>query len=500
MIHVYVDRSVGKIVIETDDSSVAYLLESTKRDTGYIPWKKQWGTIVTTTRLYDGRKPKADSRGVYTFRVGLGFAAYILNVFKTYMSLDDYNDVLSAIMSETYREAPFPNLRDYQNEDVLHLLKYKIGLMSVFTGYGKTQVIATLANYAYSMGQRVLLIAPNKKPMEELVKRCKNSFNLDVPSSDGRLGCIITSGLLNRKDVKDPSLLAGLEKEWASYNWVLCDETEYTINDSGEFLYSKLVGADHFYGFSGTADKEKGEMITFVNGLDDVIVRNKDLIKYFGPSLIYRMPLTLSIDNIKIKTNSLNQVAFDPSDFGEGTNTYNNAMTKIFTTPAVCKTIVKIAKKYPMMYIPVNNLANIISEWINNYFIGVFRILLICGEGYIYYDISGNRTKLKDLSEACEYVKDGKVDIIPSTSAGFRALDLPGLESIFLIQGKVAGVVLQSVGRVARGSKFNLIGLEPNPDKKIPVYSKGMENRDRMIHDYYKYCNIVDSIIYETNL
>lgn len=500
MVHIYVDRTIGKIVIETDDSSVSYLLESTKRESGYIPWKKQWGTITTTTRLYDGRKPKADSRGVYTFKLGLGFAAYILNVFRPHISVSDYNDVLSAIMSESYREAPFPNLRDYQNEDILHLLKYKVGLMSVFTGYGKTQLIATLANYAYSIGQKVLLIAPNKKPMEELVKRCKSVFNLDVPSSDGKIGCVITSGLLNRKDVKDSNSLALLEKEWASYNWVLCDETEYTINDSGEFLYSRLIGADHFYGFSGTADKAKGEMITFVNGLDDVVIRNKDLVKYFGPSLVYRMPLTLDIDNIKVKTNSLNQVKFDPSDFADGTNRYNNAMTRIFTTPSVCRTIVKIAKKYPMMYIPVNNLANIISEWINNYFIGVFRILLICGEGYIYYDIYGNKTKLKDLSEACEYVRDGKVDVIPSTSAGFRALDLPGLESIFLIQGKVAGVVLQSVGRVARGTKFNLIGLEPNPEKKIPVYSKGMENRDKMIHEYYKYCNIVDSEIYESNL
>ena len=175
-------------------------------------------------------------------------------------------------------------------------------------------------------------------------------------------------------------------------------------------------------------------------------------------------------------------------------------MTRIFTTPAVCNTIVKVAKKYPMMYIPVNNLANIISAWIENYFIGVFRILLICGEGYIYYDLKGNRTKLKDLSEACEYVKNGLVDIIPSTSAGFRALDLPGLETIFLIQGKVAGVVLQSVGRVARGTKFNLISLEPQPKKKIPVYSKGMENRDKMIHEYYKYCEIVDSEIFEANL
>ena len=500
MVHLYVDKSIGKIVLETDDSSARYLLEVTKKETKYIPWKKQYGTLTTTTRIYDDSRVKPDAYGIWRFHIGLGFAAYLINVFKNYISQADYNDVLSAIISDTYREVPFPNLRDYQNDDVLHLLKYKIGLMSVQTGYGKTQVIATLANYAYSLGQKVLLVAPNKKPMEELVKRCKTAFNLDVPSKDGRIGCIITSGLLNRKDIQDPTKLADLEADWRSYQWVLCDETEYTINDSGNFLYTRLIGADHFYGFSGTADKERGEMISFVNGLGDCVIRNKDLVKYFGPSLVYRMPLTLDIDNIKIKTNSLNQVVFEQEDFGDGTNRYNNAMTRIFTTPAVCNTIVKIAKKYPMMYIPVNNLANIISAWIENYFIGVFRILLICGEGYIYYDLKGNRTKLKDLSEACEYVKNGLVDIIPSTSAGFRALDLPGLETIFLIQGKVAGVVLQSVGRVARGVKFNLISLEPQPKKKIPVYSKGMENRDSMIHEYYKYCNIVDSEIYESRL
>ena len=500
MIHVYVDRSVGKIVIETDDSSVAYLLESTKRDTGYIPWKKQWGTIVTTTRLYDGRKPKADSRGVYTFRVGLGFAAYILNVFKTYMSLDDYNDVLSAIMSETYREAPFPNLRDYQNEDALHLLKYKVGLFSCYTSYGKTELIATLANYFYSIGKTVLLVAPQQKPRQELEKRIKERFGIELPTTDGRLQCMITSGLLNRKDVRDPGELKKLEAYWSSVDVLMVDEVEYTINDSGMFLYDRIIHADHFYGFSGTADKAKGEMITFVNGLDDVIIRNKDLVKYFGPSLVYRMPLTLKIDNIRVKTNALNQVKFQPDDFADGTNQYLNALTRIFTTPEVCQVIVKLGKKYPMMYLPMNNLEKIISEWVNNWFMGVFRILLICGEGYIYYDLQGNRTNLKTLEKACEYVRNGLVDIIPSTSAGFRALDLPGLETTFLAQGKAAGVVLQSVGRTARGAHMNLISLEPHPKKKIPVYSKGMENRDELIHTYYKYCDITDSEIFEVNL
>ena len=500
MVRLYVDRSIGKIVLETDDSSARYLLEVTKKETKYIPWKKQYGTLTQTTRIYDDSRVKPDAYGIWRFHIGLGFAAYLINVFKNYISQDDYNDVLSAIISDTYREVPFPNLRDYQNEDALHLLRYKVGLFSCYTGYGKSEMIATLANYFYSIGETVLLVVPQNKPKEELIKRLKNRFGLELPTADGRLDIIITAGLLNRKDIKDPNELRKLEAKWSKVSVLMADEAEYTINDSGMFLYDRIIHADHFYGFSGTADKEKGEMISFVNGLDDVVVRNKDLVKYFGPSLVYRMPLTLKIDNIRVKTNSLNQVKFQPGDFGEGTNAYLNAITRIFTTPEVCQIIVKLGKKFPKMYLPMNNLEKVISEWINNWFLGVFRILLICGEGYIYYDLQGNRTNLKTLDKACEYVKNGLVDIIPSTSAGFRALDLPGLETIFLAQGKAAGVVLQSVGRVARNQHMNLISLEPQPKKKIPVYSKGMENRDEMIHNYYKYCEIIDSEIFEANL
>lgn len=364
----------------------------------------------------------------------------------------------------------------------------------------KTELIATLTNYFYGLGKKILIVTPGQKPRQEIEKRCKMRFGLDIPSSDGRIQSVITSGLLNRNDIKDPAGLKNLEADWASVDCLFVDEVEYTINDSGKFIYDRVVHADHFYGFSGTADKQKGEMISFANGLDDIIVRNKDLVKYFGPTLVYRMPLDLKIDNIRVKTNALNQVKFQPGDLDGSGNTYMTALTRIFTTPEVCNTIVKLGKKYPMMYLPMNNLESVISEWVDNWFLGVFRILLICGEGYIYYDLQGNRTNLKTLEKACEYVKNGLVDIIPSTSAGFRALDLPGLETTFLAQGKAAGVVLQMVGRTARGAHMNLISLEPNPKKKIPVYSKGMEGRDEMIHNYYKYCEIIDSEIFDINL
>lgn len=337
------------------------------------------------------------------------------------------------------------------------------------------------------------------KAKDELVKRCKTKFGLDIPNSDLSLNCMITTGLLNRKDIKDPIKLQEFENLLASYEIVLVDEVEYTINPSGEFLFERLRNASYFYGFSGTADKSGGNMISFANGLSETVLNNKDLVKWFGPSLVYRAPLTLKIDKVEVKTSTLEHIKFDESEFGEDQNVYMNIMNKIWTDPGVCQLIKSIIKKYPKTFIPINNLTSILTEWIDHYFIGEFRVLLVCGEGYIYYDLLGNKTKLT-LQEACDKIRNNEVDVIPSTSAGYRALDFPNLENILLIQGKVAGVVLQAIGRVARSNHMNIITLNTKSNKKIPVFTKGTAERNNLIHEYYKYCDLTDSIIYEENL
>lgn len=366
----------------------------------------------------------------------------------------------------------------------------------------KTQVIATLANYAYKeLGKKVLIVTPGKKAKEEIIKRYELLFGEKIPTSiDGDIGCVITTGFLNQKKIKDANLSIIEAQKLSKYEWILVDEVEYTINDAGKWIYDRLSGAERTYAFSGTADKRNGNMISFVNGIDETVIDNKELVSYFGPSLVFRMPTNITIDNISIRTLTLNQIKFDKTDEDQDSNVYTEVLTKIWTTPSVCDLIVKIAKKYPMLFIPINNLNNIIYEWVNNYFVpSGLRTLLICGDGYLYFDSQGNKLNL-DLQGACDYIRNGLVDIIPSTSSGYRALDFPGLENIFLIQGICAGVTLQCIGRVARGKHMNIIALEPKLRKRIPVYTKGFEHRREMIEQYYKYCKITNIEINEENL
>ena len=362
----------------------------------------------------------------------------------------------------------------------------------------KTQVIATMANYAYTAGKSVLLVTPGKKAQDELIKRCKSAFGLDIPSKDGKLDCIITSGLTNRQDYKDLKKRKKLAEWIGKFNWVLADEVEYTINDAGNFIYSNAVGATNMYGFSGTSDKNSAESITFSGGLSEVVVRNKDLVKHFGPNLVYRTPENKDIYDVRIKTTALDHIMFDREDFEDG-NMYQAVMNKIWMDEDICELIVKVVRKFPLLFIPINNLANILTWWIDNYFKGQFRILLVCGEGYVYYDLKGNR-KILTLTEACDYIGKGKVDVIPSTSSGYRALDLPKLQNILLVEGLKAGVVLQSIGRIARSDRMNIITLCSMLDKRIPIYSKADQIRKEMYQTYYKNCKITEQIIYEYQL
>lgn len=491
----------NSIVIETDDYSVKSLLEYQYVDRKYNFFIKKWCNQTIKGKIYDKKHTDKDTGHLF-FQIGIGFAGYLINVLKPFLPVDDYDQIVESMRRQVYRTIPFKELRDYQNDDVLHLLKHKFGLFSCPTSYGKTQVISVLANYFYTdEKKKVLLVAPGKKARDELVKRIYNLYGIEVSTKFGHSGlqAVITNGILNKKELKNPESAQKWVEELNSFDVVLCDEVEYCINDGGKWIFDNCTGAEYRFGFSGTADKSSAQMISFHGGLNNKnVAENRDLIKYFGSSVIYKLPIEYEIDLISVKTVALDTLIFEESDF-EGGNVYTNILTRIWTDDSVCKVVVNLVKTYPKLFIPINNLQGVINEWIDKWFLGQFRILLISHEGYVYYDLNGNKSNLS-LQEASEYIEKGLVDVIPSTSSGYRALSFDSLENIFLIQGNIAGVVLQCIGRVARGNHMNIISLDSMFGKKIPVYTKGQEERDTMIKNYYKYCEIKESKVLESNL
>lgn len=485
-----VDIEGTNIILVTDNHT---LPEVFKYDVGsmvfdfktkQMVWGSKKDSIYESTRL-------SKKSGLTKIKFKVGWGILILNMFKSLISLDDKKKILDTIYSSTFRTAPFPNLRDYQNEDVLHLLKYKYGLFSCYTGYGKSEIIATIINYVINETKdKILILVPSIKCKDEIVKRCKTKFSIDIPSET--IGLIVTSGVTSSKRFNDPNLLNKTREEMSSYKWIIADEVEYTVNKGGIKVLEMCTNSEHRYGFSATADKVGGKMITFAEGITDIVTRNKYLISYYGQSLIYRVPLHLKINMVNIKTKCFNSINITKSDLNCDSNVYLTVLRKLWTSDDTCDQITRIIKYYPKLFIPINDLQEVIGNWIDNWWRDKYNILLISGGGYIYYEVGNPRYRKVSLEEACDLINNDKVDVIPSTSSGYRALDLPGLTNILMIQGNIAGVYIQSIGRVARGSDVNILTLIPDPYRVIPVYTKGLNLRDENTRELYKYSKITD--------
>lgn len=136
MVTIWIDKIANRIKLQTDDPSVKFLLEASSWKVQYLPWKKKMGSVLVTDKIYDEKRVLPNAMGIYTFTLGIGWAAYIANTFKAHISQEDFDSLVRLVVADSYRTTPFPELRDYQNDDVLHMLHYKIGLYNVYTSYG----------------------------------------------------------------------------------------------------------------------------------------------------------------------------------------------------------------------------------------------------------------------------------------------------------------------------------------------------------------------------
>jgi hypothetical protein len=461
--------------------------EHLKNDFMYEAKGMKWNYHIkryeyTTIQNYLFTK-KTYNDGLTEFWFGVGWGPYILYHYGH--ELDDESKYLLKIIDSIQYE--FKGLRDDQKIDINTLLKYKRGIFQVYTGYGKTQIIAYLVNYIVNVRkERLLLLTPNQKVLDEIDNRVMDLFG-------------ITHTYFNYNSDYNAININGFPRSyeydkgnsyWGTVKWIIAEEAEYIPSGTGIEIIKLCTNAERSYAFSATADKKTAERIRMREGNIPVIQRNKDLIDFFGFALVYRKPTDFVIHIREIATTMFNNV----SDTYDSNSLYTEIIYSIFTDKKFCNGLLKIVKKEYPIYIPMGRL-EVIDHWISNYFnIPDFVVINICSRGYELF-ISGKSMGNISLEEVKGYVDDNEVHLITGTSSSSRALDLPKLNKVIPLTSKSASLVIQAIGRVTRQKEFTILNLKPFTD--VNIYTKDYHSRKKLIMDYYSDCKIITTNVGE---
>jgi len=398
--------------LEDDVNRLRAEFEFTQTGRQYNYRTRRLETVTYIDHLYEN----IDPYGVY-FHVG--FAPYLLFHYQNELDEESKESLKKFIASDYKFE--FENLRDYQVEDTKLLTKFKRGIFSVYTGYGKTQIIAQLVNYIVNVRkEKLLVITPSSKALEEIKSRVRNLYNLESSYFDyeSNYNAININGFLRSGsyDTKNPY--------WSTVKWIIADECEYCLTDRSFEMMDLCKNLEYAYAFSGTADKSSAERISMRNGMTEVVKRNKWLIGYFGFSIIYRKPEDFNIDIIDIKTSMFN----DLSDLRLTDDViYSEIVKAIFIDKRFCRGFRKIVEKEKGgIYIPLGRL-EVIYHWLENVLTWEGGMIAnICGAGIQIWS-EGKQLDTVDLDTLKEMVNDGKIDVIVGTQSSYRAIDLPNL-------------------------------------------------------------------------
>ena len=409
-------------------------------------------------------------------RLGLGFLVYIYAQYDELLDEDSKTSIKSACLFDL--DAKLYDLYPTQQEDLKMLFHYKRGIFQCYTGYGKTQVIAVLMDYIVNvLKESVVVLVPDTKPKHELVDRYEDLTGNKLPEyydTNSSINVLAVKGFLrsNSYNRYDPF--------FKRVKWVLADEVEYCMNNSGIELMDLFINADKWYGFSATPDKKSGNRIWIDNTKSPVITRNFDLVNYFGFSTVFRKPDKHDITITSVVTDKFNNLDFIQAD------SYPDALRMIFMDYKVCKLIRSISKTEKPILIPFPYL-EVIDFWIEGYF-NDMKVINICSRGYEYYESGKLISKKLTLDQVKEFIESDKVDVITGTASVYRALDFRGISNILPLTSKLAGIVIQSIGRIARDTKFKIICIDPTT--KVPMYTGDLNKRKKLIKDYYSDCRI----------
>lgn len=379
---------------------------------------------------------------------------------------------------------------DNQMEILNDLMHRRFGLCHVFTGFGKTEMIAYMCKYYRDvLNWNVLITAPNAKVLEEIVLRVNSKLETEIgvnyPNDSGILA-------INAASVSKQSYNHRC-KEYAEFlssiKVVLSDEAEACLSPTHLEIYSLCKNRECMYGFSATPDCYCGNL-SYANGVTEAMYRSKKLLDNFGGSIVNLTPEGFDIEIISFKIRDWDlrdqellayrkkwiDSKFDWSIYESIGDLRNRIDNDLFLNPVLPPILSKISKSYPNTVITINR-TQIIDYWISQ--LPDLKIFEISGRGYrVHYQGEIRKISLDELKEY--YLM---ADLILGSKSLIRGIDLPELHTSVQLSGRKSGSTIQSIGRTARKRSMRVIILETG--KYVPGYSNQNKSRIALVKSQY---------------
>jgi len=427
----------------------------------------------------------------HKFYFKIGHLNWFVQTFGTELDPDSVKSAVQFLKSDFgerfknwYESQDDYVLYDYQLDDIYNL-DIRHGILSIFTNYGKTQMIAVISAFLMDTGKLPLIMTASDAVVKEIRDRLKS---MGVPVHKGygtsadKVNVVNCNGITSRSKYKG----GGYDSYLSKVSCILVDEVERCTSKSAASIIKKCVNSVNRYGFSGTSDKSTGKIVDSMKKSSRE--SNRTLISLYGDSLVFKLPdkFDIKLYDVKVSNLSIPNEFFDT--LADNSNVYDELLKSIFKQDSfvdILEALLDCGVFRAPIFCPLNR-TKILGYWIKR--LSKYYILSITGAGFIEYH-DGVKKSLT-IREAKDNMKDCKYHYVFGSSSSYRGLDFSNLSTALLIDGKSASVVLQVIGRTARAIAFDVLQIFPSPG--VPMLNSSNYDRKKMIKRYYKNCNIED--------
>lgn len=449
----------------------------------YRYWDKTWEFYSTPAYYFD-------SLDYNKIIIKAGFLTYLYRNYKNLLTEKSKQLILSEIQSVSIPQ--FENLTRQQNSELSILTSQVRGINQSFTGSGKTEVIATLADYCVKNGEKCIILAPTDKACDEIRNRIHEKFGHECFHYYDSNCCI---NVFNSRGFFESGKCQIEDPFWKEVKWCIADEVEKIFSNNVEDCFFEMENCHRWYGFSATADKKEGKPISD-KLCDPTIGRNLRIVKYFGFTTVYNKPSLKYIDLYEIACNRYVSLISDSKETSDDKNSDNETSQSlgsgylsyldIYFDEKLAKTIKRIAIKERQMFIPLSR-REVLTDWLQNWWTDI-PVIFINGSGYQLWN-NGLIQRYLTLTEVKELISTKQVKYVFGTVSAFNALDFQGLSNVMILAYSSASMVLQSIGRVLRGNSFKIFlpYCSVNFDTQ---FTRDYKRRLSLILNYYNECKI----------